>query len=192
MAPQCLNEIPKSGPFARFANRAQGWHPGDSILPTISVRRIRITTKVPHLRLQVPEEWLREEFVAATGFDASKLLDVLVETVANLRMEVSGAEVPLVNLRNLKHAIIPLRSAHVGGDASKFFLHVTLEIGNDTPGRTAAVRTRAAHTLGDAIDRFTADLRGLPDLASVTVHIQDIDRDRGYSTMAERRKNRVV
>ena len=147
---------------------------------------------MPHLRLQVPEEWLCDEFRVASGFDASKLLDVLVETVANLRMENSGTEVPLLNLENLKHAIIPLRSAHVAGDASKYFLHVTLEMGNDTPGRTNAVRTRAAHSLGDAIDRFIADLRDFPEPASVTVHLQDIDRDRGYSTTAERQKKRVA
>ena len=147
---------------------------------------------MPQLRLQVPEEWLRDEFRIATGFDASALLDVLVETVANFRMEYSGAEVPFLNLQNLKHAIIPLRSAHVGGDASKSFLHATLEMGNDTPGRTDAVRTRAARTLGDAIDKFIADLRDFPQPASVTVHLLDIDRDRGYSTTAERRKARTA
>lgn len=146
-----------------------------------------------HLRLHIPEEWLRDEFRVATGFDAVKLLDVLVQTVADLRMENSGiespipSEVPVVNLHNLKHAIVPLRSAHVGADPSKYFLHVTLEMGNDTPGRTAAVRSRAAMMLGDAVDKYTADL---PGLASVTVHVKDIDRDRGYSTTAERRKKR--
>jgi len=140
---------------------------------------------MPHLRLHVPEEWLREEFRVATGFDAVKLLDVLVQTVTNLRMENSGLEVPLVNLHNLKHAIVPLRGAHVGADASKYFLHVTLEMGNDTPGRTAAVRSRTAMVLGDEVDKCTADL---PGLASVTVHVKDIDRDRGYSTTADRRK----
>lgn len=132
---------------------------------------------MPHLRLYVPEEWLREDFKIATGFDAAKLLDLLVQTVAGLEM--------MVNPGNLKHAIIPLHSAHVGGDASKYFLHVTFAAGNDTPGRTAEVRSRAAQILGDVIDRFTANL---PELASVTVHVQDIDRDRGYSTAAERRK----
>jgi hypothetical protein len=146
---------------------------------------------MPHLRLYIPEEWLREEVRIATGFDAVKLPDVLVQTVANLRIENSGtespipSEVPLVNLRNLKHAIVPLRSAHVGSDASKYLLHVTLEMGNDTPGRTAAVRSRAAMVPGDVVDRFTANL---PGLASVTVHVPDIDRDRGYSTTAGRRK----
>jgi hypothetical protein len=64
---------------------------------------------------------------------------------------------------------------------------VTLAAGNDTPGRTAEVRRRAAETLGHEIDAFAADL---PGLASVTVHVQDIDRDRGYSTTAERKKKR--
>jgi hypothetical protein len=46
---------------------------------------------------------------------------------------------------------------------------------------------RAAAVLGEEIDRFVGDL---PGLASVTVHVQDIDRDRGYSTTAERKKRR--
>ena len=175
---------------------------------------------MPHLRLQVPEEWLRDEFKASTGFDAKKLLDHLVETVANLRMEnhaielrrqelrASGAEVteeaskidaqgkpitpemvPMINLSNLKHAIMPMYYAHVAGDPSKRFIHVTLAAGNDTPGRTAAVRRRAADTLGEEVDKFVAGIPGL-GLASVTAHVQDIDRDRGYTTTAERKKRR--
>jgi hypothetical protein len=147
---------------------------------------------MPHLRLYVPEEWLREEFQRTTGFNAKELLDRLVRVVAGLRMEnpaaaASTTEVPMINLSNLKHAIVPLHHAHVGGDAGQRFLHVTLAAGNDTPGRTASVRVRAAETLGHEIDKFVGDL---PGLASVTVHVQDIDRDRGYSTMAERRKQR--
>jgi hypothetical protein len=142
--------------------------------------------------LYVPEEWLREEFQQTTGFDAKQLLDHLVQIVAGLRMEnpaagASTKDVPMINLSNLKHAIVPLHHAHVGGDASQRFLHVTLAAGNDTPGRTAGVRVRAAQTLGHEIDKFVGDL---PGLASVTVHVQDIDRDRGYSTTAERRKQR--
>lgn len=176
---------------------------------------------MPHLRLHVPEEWLREEFTHATGFDAKKLLDHLVQVVAGMRMENAAIEarrqalragnpdrvvseeearidadgkpispemVPLINLSNLKHAIIPLYYAHVAGDPSKRFLHVTLAAGNDTPGRTAAVRRRAAQILGDEVDKFVGDL---PGLASVTAHVQDIDRDRGYSTTAERKKKRA-
>jgi hypothetical protein len=155
---------------------------------------------MPHLRLYVPEEWLREEFKLATGFDANKLLDHLVQVVARLRMEkpiearpgangqASSTETaPMINLQNLKHAIVPLHDAHVAGDDSKRFLHVSLAAGNDTPGRTAAVRRRASQILGDEIDDFVGDL---PGLASVTVHVQDIDRDRGYSTTAERKKRR--
>jgi hypothetical protein len=147
---------------------------------------------MPHLRLYVPEEWLRDEFQRTTGFDAKQLLDRLVRVVADLRMEnpaaaASTTEVPMINLSNLKHAIVPLHHAHVGGDAGQRFLHVTLAAGNDTPGRTASVRVRAAETLGHEIDKFVGDL---PGLASVTVHVQDIDRDRGYSTTAERRKQR--
>jgi 5-carboxymethyl-2-hydroxymuconate isomerase len=141
---------------------------------------------MPHLRLEVPEEWLQE----GTGFDAKKLLDRLVQVVAGLRMENPANEseqVPFINLSNLKHAIVPLHYAHVAGDPSKRFLHVTLSAGNDTPGRTAAVRRRVAQTLGDEIDKFVGDLKGL---ASVTAHVLDIDRDRGYSTTAERRKAR--
>jgi 5-carboxymethyl-2-hydroxymuconate isomerase len=95
--------------------------------------------------------------------------------------------VPFINLSNLKHAIVPLHYAHVAGDPSKRFLHVTLSAGNDTPGRTAEVRRRVAQTLGDEVDKFVSSLQGL---ASVTVHVKDIDRDRGYSTTAERRKKR--
>jgi hypothetical protein len=137
-------------------------------------------------------EWLTEEFHASTGFSAERLLEVLIRTVAELRMENPAAEkappqVPVINLSNLKHAIIPLHCAGVGGDSSKRFLHVTLAAGNDTPGRTAEVRCMAAKMLGNAIDQFT---EGLPDLSSVTVHVQDIDRSRGYSTTAERKKKR--
>jgi hypothetical protein len=167
---------------------------------------------MPHLRLYVPQEWLREDFKAATNFDAEKLLDHLVQVVTNLRMEnpaiearrqqvvteaearidangnaIVPVEVPMINLSNLKHAIVPLYHAHVGGDSSKRFLHVTLAAGNDTPGRTAGVRSRASQILGEEIDKFVGEL---PGLASVTVHVQDIDRDRGYSTTAERKKKR--
>ena len=139
---------------------------------------------MPHLRLYVPEEWLGEEFQRSTGFDPRQLLDRLVQVVAGLRMD---KEVPMINLGNLKHAIVPLQHAHVGGDDGKRFLHLTLAAGNDTPGRTAEVRVRAAKILGDEIDKFVGDL---PGLASVTVHVQDIDRERGYSTTAERKKAR--
>jgi hypothetical protein len=152
---------------------------------------------MPHLRLQVPEEWLRDEFKLATGFDPRKLLDHLVQVVAGLRMEKPGADgavpdmVPVINLSNLKHAIMPLSHAHVGGDSSKRFLHVTLAAGNDTPGRTAAVRRRVAETLGNEIDQFLSEFPALyGSIASVTAHVQDIDRDRGYSTTAERKKKR--
>jgi hypothetical protein len=147
---------------------------------------------MPHLRLYVPEEWLHEDFKTSTGFDARRLLDHLVQVVAGLRLENSvpdatTKEVPMINLGNLKHAIVPLTHAQVGGDQSQRFLHVTLAAGNDTPGRTASVRVRAAAVLGEEVDRFVGDL---PGLASVTVHVQDIDRDRGYSTTAERKKRR--
>src|SRR4051812_44843816 len=149
---------------------------------------------MPHLRLYVPEEWLREDFRASTGFDARQLLDHLVRVVANLRMDnpVTDAapnEVPMINLSNLKHAIVPLAHAHVGGDPGQRFLHVTLAAGNDTPGRTASVRVKAAAAIGDEVDRFVGDL---PGLTSVTVHVQDIDRDRGYSTTGERKKRRLA
>jgi len=145
---------------------------------------------MPHLRLYVPEEWLADNFRQSTGFNPTGLLDHLVVVVASLRMpnpKAAGEDVPMINLSNLKHAIVPLQHAHVGGDATKRFLHCTLAAGNDTPGRTADVRVRAAKILGDEIDKFVGDL---PGLASVTVHVQDIDRDRGYSTTAERKKAR--
>jgi len=147
---------------------------------------------MPHLRLYVPEEWLGEDFQRTTGFDARRLLDHLVQVVAGLRMENPAVdapvkEVPMINLNNLKHAIIPLRHAHVAGDEHQRFLHITLAAGNDTPGRTASVRVRAAQAVGHEADKFVGDL---PGLTSVTVHVQDIDRDRGYSTTAERKKQR--
>ena len=148
--------------------------------------------RMPHLRLYVPEEWLDPAFQQSSGFDAHRLLDRLVQVVADFKMpdpKTPGAEVPMINLSNLKHAIIPLAHAHVGGDAGTRFLHCTLAAGNDTPGRTADVRVRAANTLGHEIDAFVGEL---PGLASVTVHVQDIDRDRGYSTTAERRKQRAA
>src|ERR1022692_1576234 len=141
---------------------------------------------MPHLRLEVPEEWLQE----GSSFDANKLLDHLVQVVAALRMDspsVEGEQVPFINLSNLKHAVVPLHYAHVAGDPSKRFLHVTLSAGNDTPGRSAAVRRRVAQTLGDEVDGLISGIEGL---ASVTVHVKDIDRDRGYSTTAERKKKR--
>jgi 5-carboxymethyl-2-hydroxymuconate isomerase len=84
---------------------------------------------------------------------------------------------------------MPVYHWGVGGDRSKGFLHLTFAAGNDTPGRTAAVRRNAAEVLGDAIDDFVGDLGGLE---SVTVHVQDIDRDRGYTTTASRRKRRAA
>ncbi len=148
---------------------------------------------MPHLRLYVPDEWLRDDFRRATGFDAHKLLDHLVQAVAAFRMPNPAADgtVPMINLNNLKHAIVPLQHAHVGGDASKRFLHVTLAAGNDTPGRTAEVRKQIAEHLGNEVDSLVEKLGNLPELASVTVHVQDIDRDRGYSTTAERKKKRA-
>lgn len=149
---------------------------------------------MPHLRLEVPEEWLEEGFKQSSGFDVKKLLDHLVETVASLRMPSvakPGEVVPLINKINLKHAIVPLHYAHVAGDPAKRFLHVTLAAGNDTPGRTAEVRSHAAVTLGNEIDKFIASLPAIAStVASVTVWVQDIDRDRGYTTTAERRKAR--
>jgi hypothetical protein len=142
---------------------------------------------MPHLRLEAPEEWLEEEFIRKTGVDARKLLEHLVDVVTSIRMPREGEPegVPLINRKNLKHALVPLRHTGVAGDLSKGFLHLTFSAGNDTPGRTAEVRRGAAEALGDAIDTFVGD-----KLASVTVHVLDIDRDRGYSTAAERRKRR--
>ena len=146
---------------------------------------------MPHLRLEVPAEWLSEQCRAATGFHAEQLLQILVRTVAGFRLENPAGndppEVPMINLANLKHAIIPVHCAGVGGDPSKRFLHVTLAAGNDMPGRTAEVRCRVAELLGNVVDELT---KGLPGLTSVTVHVQDIDRSRGYSTTAERKKKR--
>jgi len=145
---------------------------------------------MPHLRLELPEEWLRDEFRQSTGFDARKLLDHLVQVVASIRMDAPAAEgqdVPFINLSNLKHGIVPLVHAHVAGDPAKGFLHVTMSAGNETKGRSAEVRRRVALTLGNAIDEFVGNL---PGLASVTVHVKDIDRERGYTTTAERKKLR--
>ncbi len=146
---------------------------------------------MPHLRIEVAEEWLRADFIAATGFDAKKLLDHLVQVVAGLKMahpDNPGEQVPFINLSNLKHAIIPVHHAHVAGDPSKRFLHITMSAGNETRGRTAEVRRRVALTLGNEVDKFVGDMK---DLASVTVHVLDIDRERGYTTTAERKKLRA-
>lgn len=146
---------------------------------------------MPHLRLQVPAEWLEDPFIRDTGFDARRLLDHLVEVVCGLQMEKADSneeKVSLINRKNLKHALIPVYHAGVGGDRSQGFLHLTFAAGNETPGRTAEVRRHAAEVLGDAIDDFVGDL---PGLGSVTVHVQDIERDRGYTTTASRKKRRA-
>jgi hypothetical protein len=145
---------------------------------------------MPHLRLELPEEWLEDEFVQESGVDARRLLDHLVDVVTSIRMPKKGEPdgVPLINRKNLKHGLVPLRHTGVAGDLSKGFFHLRFSAGNDTPGRTAEVRRRATETLGDAIDAFVGER--LPDLVSVTVHVLDIDRERGYSTTAERRKRR--
>lgn len=171
-----------------------------------------------HMRLEVPEPWLTEEFTQKTGFSAFKLLDLLVETIANHKMEnpaiedrrqqlaetqgeftdadarldaagspIEPAMVPFLNLKNLKHAIVPLRYTGVGSDHSKGFLHCTISAGNEMLGRTAAVRRHVAFVLGDTIDEFCGDL---PGLQSVTVQVLDIERDRGYTTTAVRKKRR--
>ncbi|MEP7352787.1 MAG: hypothetical protein ABI824_06110 [Acidobacteriota bacterium] len=177
---------------------------------------------MPHLRLQVPEEWLREDSIQTTGFDPKLLLNGLVEQVAALRMENPAIEarrqeiaatgaavtendarvdavgkpilpelVPFINKPNLKHAIVPLHYAHMAGDPNKRFLHATLQAGNETAGRTAAERVRVGHTLGDFIDDFVAQLPGVASvIGSITVHIRDIQRDRGYSTTQDRKKTR--
>ncbi|MEO8096947.1 MAG: hypothetical protein ABI811_04555 [Acidobacteriota bacterium] len=149
---------------------------------------------MPHLRLEVPEEWLREEYKQTTGFDPHKLLDHLVNVVAGLRMPSAAnpAEmVPLINKSNLKHGIVPLHYAHMAGDPNKRFIHVTLAAGNDTPGRTAAVRLHASQVLGEEIDTFLAQFPAvLAGIGSITMWVQDIDRDRGYSTLQERKKKR--
>src|SRR5689334_16420138 len=63
---------------AASAYRSSAWRAGKS--------------RMPHLRLYVPEEWLREDFQRATGFDAKKLLDRLVQVVANFRMENAAVD----------------------------------------------------------------------------------------------------
>jgi hypothetical protein len=157
---------------------------------------------MPHLRLEAPVEWMDDDFIGRTGVDLRALVDHLAEVVCGLTMEnpaiearpdaagkpIGPEEVSLINRKNLKHALIPVYHRGVGGDRSKGFLHVTFSAGNDTPGRTAAVRRRAAEVIGNAVDEYIGER--IPELASVTVHVQDIDRDRGYTTTAERKKKR--
>ena len=149
---------------------------------------------MPHLRLEVPEEWLHDEYKHASGFDAHKLLDHLVDTLVAIRMPSAAnpAEtVPFINKSNLKHAIVPLHYAHMAGDPEKRFLHLTFATGNDTPGRSAAVRLNASQVLGEELDKFMANFPSvMAHIGSITVWVQDIDRDRGYSTLQERKKKR--
>lgn len=142
---------------------------------------------MPHLRLEVPVEWVQEEWVRG-------LLDHLVDTLCEFRMDDPanpGATRTMINRVNLKHALIPAYHAHVAGDPAKRFIHVTFACGNETPGRTAEVRSQAALTLGNAVDAYIAKLPEIEAVvASVTVWVQDIDRTRGYTTTAERKKAR--
>ena len=146
---------------------------------------------MPHLRLEVPEEMLTDDYRERTGFNAWELLDILVGVVANYKMvDVSapGTMVPMINKSNLKHAIVPLKYGHMAGDKNLRFLHCSLSAGNDTPGRTAEVRMEASYQLGDAIDAYIEGK--CPEVKSVTAWIQDIDRDRGYTTTQVRKKRR--
>ena len=146
---------------------------------------------MPHLRLEVPEEMLADEYSERTGFNAWELLDLLVKVVANYKMEdpsTPGKMVPMINKSNLKHAIVPLKYANMAGDKKQRFLHCSLAAGNDTPGRTAEVRMEASYQLGDAIDAYIESK--CPEVKSVTAWIQDIDRDRGYTTTQVRKKRR--
>jgi phage FluMu protein Com len=146
---------------------------------------------MPHLRLELPEEMLAAEYRERTGFDACALLDILVEVVANYKMEdpaTPGKMIPMINKSNLKHALVSVKYGHMAGDQSLRFLHCTLAAGNDTPGRTAAVRMEASFVLGDAIDAYIEGK--CPEVKSVTAWIQDIDRDRGYTTTQVRKKRR--
>ena len=119
-----------------------------------------------------PRYGCSKDFKAATQFYAERLLEHLVQIVINLRM------------KNLESMLSCRYHAHVRGDSSKRF---PFAAGNDTPGLTAAVRLRASPILGEQIDNFVGDL---PGLVSVTVHVQDINRDRGYSTTADGKKER--
>ena len=143
-------------------------------------------------RLYVPEEWLREDFRRDTGFDAVALLDRLVQAVANFRMEnparADGAPdtVPMINLSNLKHASCRSSTRMSAGTRRSDFC--------TSRSRPATTRRDARPPCGGgrrniSVTRSTRLVGNLPGLASVTVHVQDIDRDRGYSTTAERKKN---
>mgnify|MGYP003347457224 FL=1 len=142
---------------------------------------------MPHLRLEVPVEWMQEEWVP-------RLLTHLVDTLCAYEMEDAtkpGTMRTMINRPNLKHAVLPAYYAHVAGDPAKRFLHVTFACGNETPGRTAEVRSGAANLLGNAVDAFIAQIPAVESVvASVTVWVQDIDRTRGYTTTAERKKAR--
>ena len=67
---------------------------------------------MPHLRLEVPEEWLREDFKQATGFDVKKLLDVepsgkLIRCGAICVTRVIVAVVPGVNDGVMHEMLLP-------------------------------------------------------------------------------------
>lgn len=142
---------------------------------------------MPHLRLEVPVEWIQEEWVP-------QLLTHLVDTLCAYEMEDAakpGTMRAMINRPNLKHAVLPAYHAHVAGNPAQRFLHVTFACGNETPGRTPEVRSGAATLLGNAVDAFIAKLPAIEAcVASVTVWVQDIDRTRGYTTTAERKKAR--
>ena len=64
---------------------------------------------------------------------ANRFAKATVVPEADARIDANGnaimpREVPMINLSNLKHAIVPLYQAHMGGDSSKRFLYVTLAL----------------------------------------------------------------
>lgn len=116
------------------------------------------------LRLDVPVEWLTNEFKQATEFDAGGILRELIQVVGDFTMpnpkfnkdEDNGQlETTLFgNVDKLKPGITAVYFSSVGYDSTKNFLHVQLDAGEDKDGRTDKVRSSMAHALGNKIEEI--------------------------------------
>src|ERR1700690_1858324 len=107
---------------------------------------------MPHLRLHVPDEWLREEFTLATGFDAKELLNHLVQVVANLRMENHRIEARRQALR-AGNGVVNEEQARIDADGKPITPEEVPFI-NLSNLKHAIVPLYYAHVAGDPQKRF--------------------------------------